>query len=189
MSESMTVAQYQAARLRELLGVTTPAMPLEWVPELPKLTVEIVPAYRLEESVSGVTSYQNGLYRIAINKNRSRTHRRFTLCHELKHLIDYPYARIWHAGLGYGDDEARDRRIERLADHFAVHLLMPTSFMKRAYGCGIQEPRALSELFAVSEPAIRIRLDNLGLTGETDLPAAMYFRRTTISARLFAPPA
>ena len=180
VSESMTVAQHQAGRLRELLGVVVPAMPLAWVPELPKLTVEVVPAYKLGEGTSGLTTRKDGRYLIAVNRNTSRTHRRFTLAHELKHLIDYPYARILHAGLGRGDPQSQDHRIERIADHFAAHLLMPTSLVKRAWGKGLQDSRTLSQIFEVSEEAMRIRLDNLGLTGDDELPVATYFRRPNL---------
>ena len=179
-SESLTVAQHQAGRTRELLGISTAAIPLDWVPELPKLTVEVVPAYKLGEGTSGLTTRKAGSYLIAINKNKSRTHRRFTLCHELKHLIDYPYARILHAGLGYGDPDSQEYRIERIADHFAAHLLMPTNLVKRAWGHRLQDPRILCRLFEVSEEAMRIRLDNLGLTGDEELPAATYFRRSSL---------
>lgn len=179
-SESLTVAQLQAGRLRELLGISTAAMPLDWVPELPRLTVEVLPAYKLGEGTSGLTTRKDSRYFIAVNKNKSRAHRRFTLCHELKHLIDYPYARILHAGLGYGDQESQDYRIERIADHFAAHLLMPANLVKRAWGRGLQDPRTLCQLFEVSEEAMRIRLDNLGLTGNDDLPAATYFRRSSL---------
>src|SRR5579863_6770728 len=109
-SESLTVAQLQAQVLREFLGITSLAMPLDWVPDLPKVTVEVVPAYKLDEGTSGLTTRKDGRYLVCINKNRSRAHRRFTLAHELKHVIDYPYARIWHTGLGYGDT---DREIGR----------------------------------------------------------------------------
>jgi Zn-dependent peptidase ImmA (M78 family) len=179
-SESLTVAQHQAGRLRELLDIRAAAMPLDWVPDIPKLTVQVVPAYKLGEETSGLTTRQDGRYFIAINKNKSRAHRRFTLCHELKHLIDYPYARILHAGLGHGDPESQEYRIERIADHFAAHLLMPTTLMKRAWGRGLQDPRMLSQVFEVSQEAMRIRLDNLGLTGDDELPAATYFRRSSI---------
>jgi hypothetical protein len=64
---------------------------------------------------------------------------------------------------------------------------MPTSLVKRAWGRGIQQPRVLSELFGTSESAMRIRLDNLGLTGSDDLPAATYFRHAALSLRLLAP--
>jgi hypothetical protein len=185
-SESLTVATHQATHLRELLGITAVAMPLDWVPELPKLTVEVISAYRLDEGTSGLTKRENGRYFIVVNKNRARTHRRFTLCHELKHVIDYPYANIWHAGLGFDDPDHEDRRIERIADHFAAHLLMPTTLMKRAYAHGLQNPRALSQVFEVSEEAMRIRLENLGLTGADDLPAATYFRRPALKSDLGA---
>jgi Zn-dependent peptidase ImmA (M78 family) len=178
----MTIAQYQALRLRELLDVTAAAMPLDWVPELPKVTVQVVAAHKLGEGTSGLTTRKDGRYFIAVNKNRSRTHRRFTLCHELKHLIDYPYARIWHAGLGRGDPDTENYRIERIADHFAAHVLMPTNLIKGAWGQGLQEPRMLSRVFEVSEEAMRIRLDNLGLTNDDELPAATYFRRVDPSS-------
>lgn len=181
-SESLTVAQHQAGRLREMLGITSAAIPLDWVPELPKLTVEVVPAYKLGEGTSGLTTRKDGHYLIVVNKNTSRTHRRFTLCHELKHLVDYPYARLWHAGLGYGDPDSQEYQVERIADHFSAHLLMPTSLVKRAWGNGLQEPRMLSRIFQVSEEAMRIRLDNLGLTGDDDLPAATYFRRSSLNS-------
>lgn len=71
LSESMTVAQLQAGRLRELLGIATAAMPLDWVPHLPKLTVEVVPAYKLGEGTSGLTTRKDGRYLIAVNKNTS----------------------------------------------------------------------------------------------------------------------
>lgn len=182
-SESLTVAQHQATRLRELVDITAVAMPLDWVPKLPRLTVEVVPAHKFGESMSGLTTRKDGRYLIAVNKNTSRTHRRFTLCHEFKHLIDYPYARIWHAGLRYGDPGSQDWRIERIADHFAAHMLMPSGLVKRAWSRGLQEPRILSRLFEVSEEAMRIRLDNLGFTDNDEQPAATYFRRSSLGSR------
>jgi len=182
----MTIAQYQAGRLRELLGITTQAMPLDWVSELPKLTVKVVPSHKMGEGTSGYTTREDGRYLIAVNKNRPRAHRRFTLAHELKHLIDYPYARIWHAGLGHGDSDSQNYRIERICDHFAAHLLMPTTHVKRAWGRGLQIPRTLCRVFEVSEEAMRIRLDNLGLTGDDDLPVATYFRRVDLDPNSLA---
>jgi len=185
-SESLTVAQHQANAVRTLLGVTSPPMPLGWVTELPRITVEVVPAHQLDEGTSGLTTRQDGRYLVRINKNRTRTHRRFTLAHELKHLVDYPYARIWHAGLGHGDPESESYRIERTCDHFAANLLMPTNLLKRAWGRGLQNPRTLAQVFEVSEEAMRIRLDNLGLTDDDDLPAATYFRRPSLGPKLLA---
>jgi hypothetical protein len=177
VGESFAIAQRQAIAVRELLDVQTPAMPLAFVSDLPRVTLEVVPAHTLDDDTSGLTTRRNGRYLIRINKNRPRVHRRFTLAHELKHLVDYPYARLWHAGLGFGDPEAEHWRIEKIADHFAANLLMPAMLIKRAWTRGLQSPRTLSAVFEVSVEAMRIRLDTLGLTGDDDLPAATYFRR------------
>jgi Zn-dependent peptidase ImmA (M78 family) len=177
VTESLAIAVRQAWAVRELLDIKTPAMPLGWVSELSRVTLEVVPAYQLDDSTSGLTTRQDGRYLIRINKNRPRVHRRFTLAHELKHVIDYPYARLWHAGLGYDDAQAQQYRIEKIADHFAANLLLPSMLVKRAWTLGLQSPRTLSAVFEVSMEAMRIRLDALGLTGDDGLPAATYFRR------------
>lgn len=187
MGESLAIAQRQALAIREWLGIQTPAMPLGFVSELPRVTLEVVPAHTLDDGTSGLTTRRDGRYLIRINKNRPRVHRRFTLAHELKHLVDYPYARIWHAGLGLGDPEAEHWRIEKVADHFAANLLMPTMFMKRAWTHGMQSPRTLSAVFEVSVEAMRIRLDALGLTGNDEQPAATYFRRAGLDHSNLAP--
>jgi len=177
-AESLNVAQLQATTLRELLDIQAPAMPLGWVSELPHVRLEVVPAHTLDDGTSGLTTRQDGHYLVRVNKNRPRVHRRFTLAHELKHVIDYPYARLWHAGLGFGYLESQEYRIERIADAFAAQLLMPTMLVKRAWARGLQNPHTLAQVFEVSAEAMRIRLDTLGLTGDDDLPAATYFRRT-----------
>ena len=175
--ESLAIAGRQALALRELLNIQTPAMPLAFVSELPRVTLEVVPAYQLGDGTSGLTTRQDGRYLVRINKNRPRVHRRFTLAHELKHVIDYPFARLWHAGLGRDDPQSQQWRIERIADVFAANLLMPTMLIKRAWMRGLQHPRTLAQVFEVSVEAMRIRLDTLGLTGDDDQPAATYFRR------------
>ena len=177
VGESLVIAQRQALAIREWLDVQTPAMPLGWVSELPRVTLEVVPAHTLDDGTSGLTTRQNGQYLIRINKNRPRVHRRFTLAHEVKHLIDYPYARIWHAKLGSNESQEQSWRVEKTCDHFAANLLMPSMLVKKAWARGLQTPRTLAQVFEVSVEAIRIRLDDLGLTGEDDQPAATYFRR------------
>lgn len=186
MGESLVIAQRQALMLRELLGTETPAMPLGWVSELPHLRLEVVPAHTLDDGTSGLTTRRDGCYLVRINKNRPRVHRRWTLAHELKHVIDYPYARLWHAGLDFGDPESQPWRIERICDHFAANLLAPTMLVKRAWMRGLQNPRTLSQIFEVSAEAMRIRLETLGLTGDDDLPAATYFRRVKLGPNCLA---
>ncbi|WP_410671268.1 ImmA/IrrE family metallo-endopeptidase [Amycolatopsis sp. cmx-4-68] len=174
--ESLAVARLQAGWTRKMLGVTETAMPLEWVATLPQLELEVVPAHRMGEHTSGLTTRRNGRYLIQVNRNNAQVRRRFTLAHELKHVLDYPYARTLHAGLGSGDADRQAQQIERLCDQYAVHLLMPASLVKRAWVQGFQTVSLLAALFRVSEEAMRIRLTTLGLTDEEDRPVATYFR-------------
>lgn len=174
--ESVTIARLQAAWTRKLLGTTELAMPLEWVATLPNLELEVLPAYRLGEHTSGLTTRRDGRYLIQVNRNNSAARRRFTLAHEFKHVIDYPYARTLHAGLGTGDADRQGQQIEWLCDQYAVHLLMPALLVKRAWTQGLQDVELLARAFRVSVEAMRIRLETLGFSGDEERPVMTYFR-------------
>jgi Zn-dependent peptidase ImmA (M78 family) len=189
-SESLTVAKVQAVRLRQLLEVESAAMPLQWIVTiLPGVMVEPLAAHELGEDISGLTKRVSSGYLVRINRNKGHSHRRFTLAHELKHVIDYPYAPTLHRALGRGDAELRERQIERICDHFAAHLLMPTMLVKRAWTRGFQETTVLAGLFGVSEEAIRIRLEHLGFIDRDEQPAELYFRRSHLRFELCGIPA
>jgi Zn-dependent peptidase ImmA (M78 family) len=178
--ESLTVARVQAARLRQMLSVKTAAMPLRWlIGGLTEIEVQPVPAHTLDEGTSGMTTRKDGRYLLLINRNNSHAHRRFTLSHELKHVLDHPYVSLNYAELGQGDIDLQESRIETIANHFAAHLLMPAAQVKRAWMAGIQDVHALAGLFEVSREAMRIRLQSLGFTDEKR-PAALYFRRVRL---------
>jgi hypothetical protein len=179
-SESLTLARVQAVRLRQLLAVKSAAMPLQWlVGGLPGVEVQPVPAHSLDEGTSGLTTRKDGRYLLLVNRNNSHAHRRFTLSHELKHVLDYPYASLLYSNLGHGDLDLQESRIETIANHFAAHLLMPAGAIKRAWTAGIQDVSALAGLFEVSREAMRIRLRSLGFMDERR-PAPLYFRRATL---------
>lgn len=183
--ESLTIAKLQARTARRLLGATSPALVLDWVLQLPGVDVQLLPAHEIaeiatEETSGFTTKKANGEYLIAVNKNRSHTHRRWTLAHELKHLIDYPYARVLHSKLGHGDEDTQARQIERICDHFAAHLLVPTMLLKQAWARGIQDVQALAGLFNVSSEAMHIRLINEGFLDDGMRPVSTYFRRSLL---------
>lgn len=182
--ESLTIAKLQALTARQLLGMSTaPKASLEWVLHLPRVRVQVLSAHEVEEitksEASGFTTKtSDGQYFIGINKNTSHTHRRFSLAHELKHLIDYPYARMLHANLGRGNTKLQERQIERICDHFAAHFLVPSTLLKQAWARGIQDIPALAALFMVSTEAMQIRLENEGFIDTDPQPIATYFRRS-----------
>lgn len=184
--ESLTIAKLQALTARKLFGMSTsPKASLEWVLRLPRVHVQLMAAHQIQEITRGdasgfTTKTPDGQYLIAVNKNSSHTHRRFTLAHELKHLIDYPYARILHARLGQGNTHIQERQIERICDHFAAHFLVPSTLLKQAWTRGIQDIPALAALFTVSAEAMQIRLENEGFIDPDPRPIATYFRRSSL---------
>jgi Zn-dependent peptidase ImmA (M78 family) len=184
--ESLTIAKLQALTARKLLGMSaSPKASLEWVLRLPRVRVQLMAAHQIQEITGGdasgfTTRTTDGRYLIAVNKNSSHTRRRFTLAHEVKHLLDYPYARILHAKLGQGSAQLRERQIERICDHFAAHFLVPSTLLKQAWARGIQDVPALAALFVVSVEAMQIRLENECFLDADPRPVATYFRRSTL---------
>lgn len=184
--ESLTVAKLQALTARQLLGMSAaPKASLEWVLHLPRVRVQVLAAHEVEkitkcEASGFTTKTSDGQYFIGINKNTSHTHRRFSLAHELKHVIDYPYARILHGKLGHGNAQLQERQIERICDHFAAHFLVPSTLLKQAWARGIQDVPALAALFTVSVEAMQIRLENEGFIDTDPRPIATYFRRSAL---------
>lgn len=172
-SEALTAAKLQALRLRSLLKLTAPRVDLTWILRVPNVQVKGLPAHEIREltkgDASGVTKrLRNGDYFIGINRNKSYTHRRFTLAHEIKHWLDYPYATVLYARLGHGDKEARRKQVERICDHFAAHFLVPDMVLKQAWTSGLQDVAVLAGLFSVSEDTMRIRLENEGFFDTED---------------------
>ena len=103
--------------------------------------------------------------------NAHETGRRFTLAHELCHLL---FDRERGRALAVASGPWAPRAIEQRANAFAAMLLMPTSLVKRAVA-GLAVPIATKE--GVDEVAKRLRagrlavlhhLTNLGFVDETD---------------------
>jgi hypothetical protein len=188
-SEALTATKLQALKVRILLGQRSPRADFGWLRQVPNLTVKQLPAHEVEvlagAEASGVTKrLENGDYFIAINKNRSYSHQRFTLAHEIKHFLDYPYAQVLYGKLGHGDTVQRDKRVERLCDHFAANLLVPSNLLKRAWSHGIQDLGALAGLFAVSEETMQIRLENEGFIERDPWPNQPLLRRIGVLPEL-----
>ena len=180
--QARIIAQQQALRLRKLLGKLPTRLPLDWIERIPGVSVTLLTANEMEEltespGASGATDIRkDGSYRIYINESNSPTHCRFTLCHELYHVITGPFDSEIFSDFGHGDQELHDRRVEHVADHFAANLLMPKSLVKHAWGLPIQDRDKLAAYFGVSEDAMRIRLVTVGLI-RSGMTKNMFYRR------------
>jgi Zn-dependent peptidase ImmA (M78 family) len=150
-AEALRIAELQANRLLELSGSPDQPAGAEFVSELPRIRVK----YR-RLPTSGLSYWDGHDWIIGINRDEPETRQRFTLLHEFKHIIDHG-----HTQQIYG---AHSQRAEHAADYFAGCALMPKRLIKSAWGNGIQAVADLAQAFDVSEPAIQVRLAQLGLT-------------------------
>lgn len=165
LAEAARVAEKQAHRLLTLQGVTEPPVPEQLIEYLPRVQVEYVQAL----PTSGAVRWTDGRYVILVNASDAWVRQRFSLAHECKHLIDLPLA----------DRLYRNRsrltprlQAERAADAFAATLLMPKTFLKRAfYDQAVRDPYRLARHFQVSLPAMRWRIDELGLLEPAEVAA------------------
>jgi len=148
--EAELVAELQANRLLELAGLPQAPIPNELITELPRVSVRLDP----DLPVSGSAQWINGRWLLSINSAEPWRRQRFSLAHELKHVLDHPLVDVIYAG---------PEAAEQMADQFAGCLLMPRRILKRAWGQGTQSLSDLADLFGVSERAVAVRLEHLGL--------------------------
>jgi len=154
---ALRVAELQAAKLLAALVVTEPPVPEFVVAELPRVQVE-----RLSPiPVSGSTHWAKGRWVIVLNGAEPLVRQRFSLAHEFKHVLDNPFIdRLYPALPG----ASRHQRTEQICDYFAACLLMPRSWVKRAF-CDLRLQRLdhLARHFGVSQQAMQVRLLQIGM--------------------------
>lgn len=156
-SEHMTLAEIQAARFRRLLGITSPALPESAIADLPRVEVARLPLL----PVSGATAWSKGRWQVLLRSTEPATRQRFSLAHELKHIVDHRFFPLTFSGIRERD---RAQAAERICDYFAGCLLVPRRELKHAYCTGTQTPSELAQLFQVSPVAIETRLSQIGLS-------------------------
>lgn len=178
MSDAYTIAELHASKLLEMRGVHGPGpVDLLWIRDVPRIRIIPRPRHEMPSNLAGFTEWEDGQYKISINRNAVLGRRRFTLAHEFGHIITWNAKKIIYANLGHGNQEKHDRHVEMVTDHFAACLLMPRRYVKQAWTMGIQDIEALAELFKVSTEAMRVRLSYLGLIDDPALPFERLFRR------------
>jgi Zn-dependent peptidase ImmA (M78 family) len=176
-SEAMVLAERQAGRLRALLGVEGLALDEHLLTRLPRLEVRRHSPW----PSSGASQWIDGRWVIVLNAAEPFVRQRFSLAHELKHIIDHRFVTLMYRAIPEAD---RHRFIEGTCDFFAGCLLMPKIQLRRAWTEETQRLDRLARMFHVSEAAMATRLAQLGLTepaprcAPTDLDLAAYFNRS-----------
>ncbi len=97
-------------------------------------------------------------YAIEVNADHHANRRRFTIAHELAHLILHPNL----VGDELFDDDlyrsGLSNVVERQANKFAQRILMPDHLLQEAIAQFGPDPTVLARNFGVSEEAMRLRL-------------------------------
>ncbi len=128
---------------------------------LKELDIDIEWAF-LPQNIDGAAlpgKFSRGL--IVLNTGRIKTRERFTIAHEIGHILwHYPKVDIEKTlFLDLGDDNSKN---EREANVFATELLMPRKEVIKAF-YHTQNISELAEFFQVSKQAMSIRLEELKL--------------------------
>lgn len=162
--EAEQLAERQATRLRSELSALGPVLGEEDIASLPWLTI----TRRERLPTSGLATKTEFGWLIVLKGDEPMVRQRFSLAHELKHVLDDEIIDRLPAGLypslgGYSPHE----RAERVCDRFAAALLMPKVILRADWADGIQDIAKLARRYDVSRAAMRIRLNQLGLIKAT----------------------
>jgi hypothetical protein len=177
--ESLQLARVQAARLRAWADATEPGINLLWLIKQRAVPVEFVASHILQEESGLTTDAISGRLQVYINQQEPHVRQRFSVLHELKHVLDFADADRLHAKLGNGSAKRQADMIEWIANEFAGQVLMPTGITKRLW-FEIQNVSLLAALFDVSVEAMTTRLEILGLVGQPKAAPKVYFRSNSM---------
>ena len=156
-SEARQVLERQATRLLKLTGVSGPPVPIEEIiTGLPRVEFK----RHTPLPASGRTQWAGRGWVILVDSGEAKVRQRFSLGHELAHVV---YHALADTVLPAYKDQTAEGRLEQACEYFAACLLMPRTWLKRAYYEGIQDVPSLARLFGVSWVALRVRLEQLGL--------------------------
>lgn len=173
--QSVRVARLQSERLRAWVHPGEPAINLVWFIHQQAVPVQFVPSYVIGGESGVTTDGVDGRLRTFINRGEPKLRHRFSLMHELKHILDFQDAATLHANLGCGNEKRQKDQIEFIANEFAAHVLMPAPLVQEVW-FATQNIDVAAIAFDVSPEAMKTRLEKLNLIGEPLKLSRTYFR-------------
>lgn len=153
-------AQAEALRLLNEAGIVEPPVnPIKLARDLVNVKVTFVTFDPVDSKISGFyDAEENAIY---VNSEDPPLRQTFTVAHELGHkVLHEDWAKSADYKVFHRDPEETEQDFrEKEANAFAANLLMPRFMMDRYWeSLSVSE---LSQLFAVSVPAIKARLSFL----------------------------
>lgn len=155
-TDAKRIAELQANRLLRACGVIEPGTPSEIITSFSNIKV----TQRSDLPTSGWTDWFKPHWLIFVNANEPQVRQRFSLFHELKHVLDHP---VIDGAYPPTNPHSAEQRAELICDYFAACVLMPKRFVRSAFFQGQRDPIELAAMFGVSPAAMTWRLQELGL--------------------------
>jgi Zn-dependent peptidase ImmA (M78 family) len=155
-NEVRQLAEFQANRLIELARVTEPPFPHEFIMRLPRVQVLM----ERRTPVSASTHWNGRVWVVVVNGAEGPLRRRYSLAHELKHIIDHPFRFSLYRDQG---GMSADLQAEWSAEFFAACLLMPKAWIRLLWDDGCRTVESIADHLNVSVRAAENRLCQLGL--------------------------
>jgi hypothetical protein len=160
-AEARQIAERQAAILLAAGDITGPPVPDSLITDLPFVSVARRPGF----PTSGLATETRAGWVIVVRAEEAQVRQRFSMVHELKHVLDDPSIEwLYPTRSGLSPED----RAERICDYFAACVLMPKMWVKRDWaGGGIQDIARLARRYRVSQVAMAVRLSELRLLPPT----------------------
>jgi hypothetical protein len=156
-TEDLSIAELQAHRLLELLGIVRPPV------SLTEITARVDVRVTIDHATSVLIPSEpeweaEGWHITVAYLNNRRT--RAVVAHQLKHILDDQFgSRLYPPTKRLTTADRRDRA----AAHFASCLLMPRDWVEKAWQDGRHAVDAIAKRFDSPEAMVRLRLVTLGL--------------------------
>jgi Zn-dependent peptidase ImmA (M78 family) len=144
--------------------------------------LRILTPAQMHDDLSGAIIFQDKIFYIFVNSNRSEKRQYFTIAHELGHYyLHKDYLRLGNqiidqdtitnigaAGALYRPDDTSSidfelKNFEKEANNFAASLIMPEKLVRDAWKATDGKVDECAEIFKVSTVAMSVRLERLGL--------------------------
>ncbi|MEB3245549.1 MAG: ImmA/IrrE family metallo-endopeptidase [Vampirovibrionales bacterium] len=156
-------------KLQEILKDTYDSHKVDFNRLCQKLNVSVFMADFVDQDINGMVKRQaNDSFEVYLKKTHSKNRKRFTLAHELGHIISYRADSFSKEKLsleGYLERRTQSKRdiAEIEANEIAACILMPEEFLESLIS-KLKNPtlKELSEEFGVSSAAMSVRLNKLG---------------------------
>jgi Zn-dependent peptidase ImmA (M78 family) len=170
----MGKAEAEARRLLSRLGITSPPVPVDRIAV--ELEAQIVEE-RMDRRMSGLLVREPNRVLIGVNETQPPVRQRFTIAHEIGHLLLHPGRQVFLDERVNFRDETSSLAVDReeiQANAFAAELLMPSEMVleecRRASSAGTLTRAGfvsdLADIFDVSDEAMGHRLTNLGIRSQ-----------------------